>query len=318
VMEVIRNHDRLDPALFVRPVVTIGNFDGCHIGHQKIFQRVKFHAARLGGVSVAFTFDPHPASVLKGVTPQLIFTLEEKIEAIRCLGMDFLVIVPFTREFAETEPVKFVKDIIVGRIGAEGVVVGHDFVFGQKARGNIPFLVRAGEEMGFFVECVDPVAFEGTTVSSTCIRKMILAGDVSGASRLMKIPFCIHGPVVHGMARGRSLGFPTANVRPDKELIPAYGVYAVYIRMDGKQWEGVVNIGNNPTFGDMGTSIEAFIFDFDGDLYGRELTVEFVEYIRGEIKFADKEYLIEQIGADCKAAREILGKRKAHENLCHC
>jgi len=318
VMEVIRNHDRLDPALFVRPVVTIGNFDGCHIGHQKIFQRVKFHAARLGGVSVAFTFDPHPASVLKGVTPQLIFTLEEKIEAIRCIGIDFLIVVPFTREFADTPPELFIKDIILGRVGAKGVVVGHDFLFGKKAKGNIPFLKRMGEERGFFVECVDAVKSEGTVVSSTCIRKMILSGDVSGASRLMKFPFRIRGPVIHGMARGRGLGFPTANVKPDKELIPAYGVYAVYVHMDGKQWEGVVNIGNNPTFGDTGTSIEAFIFDFDGDLYGRELTLEFVEYIRGEIKFADKEYLIEQMNTDCKTAREILVKRKAHENLCHC
>ncbi len=316
-MEVIRNHSNIDSSLFTRPVVTIGNFDGCHIGHQKIFQRVRTHAAQLGGVSVVYTFDPHPASVIKGVTPQLIFTLEEKIEAVRCLGMDFLVIVPFTRAYADTDPLAFVKDVIIGKIGAEGVVVGHDFVFGKKAEGNIPFLRRAGEEMGFFVECMEPVAFEGTVVSSTCIRKMILSGDVAGASRLMKFPFRIHGPVVHGMARGRGLGFPTANVRPDKELIPAYGVYAVYIRMDGREREGVVNIGNNPTFDDTGTSIEAFIFDFEGDLYGRELTVEFVEYIRGEIKFADKEYLIEQIAADCKTAREMLAKRKDHENLCH-
>ena len=127
--------------------------------------------------------------------------------------------------------------MIVGKIGAEGVVVGHDFVFGKKAGGNIPFLKRAGEEMGFFVECMEPVTFEGTVVSSTCIRKMILSGDVAGASRLMKFPFRIHGPVVHGMARGRA-GISTANIRPDKELIPAYGVYAVYIRMDGREWEG--------------------------------------------------------------------------------
>lgn len=317
-MEVIRNNEMIDPAKLVRPVVTIGNFDGCHIGHQEIFQRVREHAAQLGGVSVVYTFDPHPASVIKGVTPQLIFTLEEKIEAIRCLGMDFLVIVPFTRDFADTDPVQFVEEIVLGRIGAHGVVVGHDFVFGRKARGDIPFLERMGRERGFFVECVDPVKFEGTVVSSSCIRKMILSGDVAGAARIMKFPFRIHGPVVHGMARGRSLGFPTANVVTDKELIPAYGVYAVYLRMGGSQWEGVANIGNNPTFGDTGTSIEAFLFDFDGDLYGREVTVEFVEYIRGEIKFADRQYLIEQIGADCRAAREILASRKAHENIRPC
>jgi len=315
LMEVIWNNDGLNPGKFTNPVVTIGNFDGCHIGHQRIFQKVRSHAARLGGVSVAYTFNPHPASIVKGVTPQLIFTLEEKIEAIRCLGMDFLVIASFTRELADTDPEAFVQHTIIEGIGAKGVVVGHDFAFGRKALGDIPFLKRMGTQRGFFVECVEPVRFEGTVVSSTCIRKMILSGDVAGAARVMKFPFRIHGPVVHGMSRGKGLGFPTANVRPDKELIPAFGVYAVYISFENKKYEGVVNIGNNPTFGGTGTSIEAFIFDLDEDIYGKLLTVEFIEHIRGEIKFADKEYLIEQIGADCRAAREILGRRKACEDL---
>lgn len=311
-MEVICNNERLDPEKAVRPVVTIGNFDGCHIGHQQIFQRVRSHAAKLGGVSVVYTFNPHPASVIKGVTPQLIFTLEEKIEAIRCLGMDYLIIAPFNREVADTNPEKFVKDTIIKRIGAQGVVVGHDFSFGKKAQGDIPFLKRVGAKMGFFVECVDPVKFEDAVISSSYIRKLILSGDVSRAGKLMKFPFRIHGPVVHGMSRGKGLGFPTANVQPDKKLIPAYGVYAVYLYLEDRKLEGVVNIGNNPTFGDTGTSIEAFIFDLDEEIYGRELTIEFVEHIRGEIKFADKEYLIEQIGADCRSARDILkakGKR---------
>jgi riboflavin kinase/FMN adenylyltransferase len=317
MMEVIWNNDTLDSSRLRRPVVTIGNFDGCHIGHQHIFHRAKTHASRIGGVCVVYTFNPHPASVVKGVTPQLIFTLEEKIEAIRSLGVDFLVIAPFTREFADTNPEVFVKETIVRRIGAEGIVVGHDFSFGKKARGNIPFLKRMGAKMGFFVECVDPVSFEGIVISSSCIRKMILSGDVSGAARVMKYPFRLHGPVIHGMARGRDLGFPTANIQPNKELIPAYGVYAVYVYMNGQRWEGVVNIGNNPTFGDMGTSIEAFIFDLDDDLYDKEITVEFIEHIRGEIKFADKEYLIEQIGADCAYAKEILRKRTMDEDLRH-
>ncbi len=309
MMEVIRNNDAIDRARFIRPVVTFGNFDGCHIGHQLIFQKTRAHASRIGGVSVAYTFDPHPASVVKGVTPQLIFTLEEKIEAIRCMNMDFLVVEPFTRELADTNPEDFVEETIVKRLGAQGVVVGHDFAFGKRAAGNIPFLQRMGAEKGFFVECVDPVSFEGTVVSSTCIRRMILSGDVSGAARIMKYPYRIHGLVVHGMARGRQLGFPTANVQPDKKLIPAYGVYAVYVHVGGTRLDGVVNIGNNPTFGDVGTSIEAFIFDLNDDLYDKEITVEFVEHIRGEIKFADIEYLIEQIRADCALARKILGRR---------
>ncbi len=316
-MEVIWNNDELDPSKLKRPVVTIGNFDGCHIGHQQIFKRARAHAERIGGVNVVYTFDPHPASIIKGVTPQLIFTLEEKIEAIRCLGMDFLVIAPFTREFADTDPEVFVKETIVKRMGAQGIVVGHDFSFGKKATGNIPFLIRKGKELGFFVECVDPVSYKGTVVSSTCIRKMILAGDVSGAAKFMKYPYRLHGPVIHGKARGRDLGFPTANVLTNKELLPAYGVYAVYIHIKDKRWEGVVNIGNNPTFGDVGTSIEAFIFDLDDDLYEKDVTIEFIEHIRGEIKFADIEYLIDQINADCVRARQILNERGPCADLRH-
>lgn len=315
-MKVFRNNEDISISCFKNPVVAIGNFDGCHIGHQQIFQRTRANASRIGGETIVYTFDPHPALIIKGVTPQLIFTLEEKIEAIRCLGMDSLVIAPFTREFANTDPEVFVKEVIVEKMGARGVVVGHDFAFGKKAAGNIPFLTRMGKKYGFFVESVAAVSFEGTVISSTCIRKMILSGDVGTAAKVMKYPFRIKGPVVRGKARGRELlGFPTANVLPDKELIPAYGVYAVYITIEDKRFDGVVNIGNNPTFGDVGTSIEVFIFDLDEDLYGKEVSVEFIEHIRGEIKFADKEYLIEQINADCDAARQILSRRDMRENL---
>jgi len=316
-MEVIRNNDTINATALRNPVVTIGNFDGCHLGHQEIFRKARNHASKIGGVTVVYTFHPHPASVVKGITPQLIFTLDEKIEAIGSLGMDYLVIAPFTRELADTNPEVFVKETIMKRLRAEGVVVGHDFSFGKRAKGDIPFLKRMGAEMGFFVECVNPVAVEGMVISSTCIRKMILSGDVSGAAPLMIHPYRIHGPVVHGMSRGRELGFPTANIMPDKALIPAYGVYAVYICIAKERFEGVVNIGNNPTFGDMGTSIEAFIFGFEGDLYEKEITIEFVKHIRGEIKFADKRYLIDQIAEDCRQAKEILGRGDMCEGIRH-
>ncbi|MGC9324810.1 MAG: bifunctional riboflavin kinase/FAD synthetase [Desulfomonilia bacterium] len=316
-MEIIRNNEALDPSRFTKPVVTIGNFDGCHLGHQEIFKRVKAHAAQVGGNSVVYTFDPHPASVVKGVRPQLIFTLQEKIRAIDSVGMEYLIIAPFTKEFSQTKPEVFVEDIIFNRIGAQGVVVGHDFFFGKKAHGDIPFLKRMGKKLGFFVECVEPVCVDGTVISSTCIRKMILSGDVSGASKVMMYPYRLSGPVVHGMSRGHSLGFPTANLAPDKELLPAYGVYAVYVTIGEQRLPGVVNVGNNPTFGDAGTSIEAFIFDLDRDLYGREITIEFIEFIRGEIKFADKEYLIEQIALDCEQAQDILKRRESREDIRH-
>jgi len=223
--------------------------------------------------------------------------------------MDCLIIAPFTREFAETQPEVFVKETIVRRIGATGLVVGHDFSFGRKALGDIPFLKRMGSKMGFFVECVDPVSVDGQVISSTCIRKLIQAGDVGTAARVMLHPYRITGTVVHGMARGRDLGFPTANVQPDKALLPAYGVYAVLVSKGDRTYRAIANIGNNPTFGDVGTSIEAFLFDFEGDLYDAELIVEFIEFIRGEVKFADKRYLVEQIGLDCRKALDILGKK---------
>jgi len=314
-MVVFRGIEAISRDALRKPVVTIGNFDGCHKGHQEIFRKTRTHASRIGGVSVVYTFHPHPASVIKGITPQLIYTVDEKIKAIESLGMDYLIIAPFTREYADTQPEVFLKETIVRRLGASGVVVGHDFSFGKKGLGDIPFLKRIGAKMGFFVECVDPVSFDGRVISSTLIRKMIQSGDVSGAARLMLHPYRISGPVIHGMARGRDLGFPTANIKPDKALFPAYGVYAVHVYIGEKRWDAVVNIGNNPTFGDVGTSIEAFLFDFKGDLYDSDINVEFIEHIRGEIKFADKRYLIEQIEADCRIARDILKKRHLCEDL---
>ncbi|HVN72440.1 MAG TPA: bifunctional riboflavin kinase/FAD synthetase [Desulfomonilia bacterium] len=316
-MEVFRSIEAVHGDAWKKPVVTIGNFDGCHKGHQEIFRRTRIHAARIGGVSVVYTFDPHPASVVKGIIPQLIYTVEEKIKAIDSLGMNVLIIAPFTREYADTQPELFLKETIVRRVGASGVVVGHDFLFGRNALGDIPFLKRMGAKMGFFVECVDPVILDGGVISSTRIRKLIQSGDVSAAARLMLHPYRISGPVIHGMARGRDLGYPTANIRPDKALLPAYGVYAVHVYHGDQMSDAVVNIGNNPTFGDTGTSVEAFLFDFEGDLYGNDITVEFIENIRGEIKFADKRYLIEQIEADCRKAKEILSKRHLRETVRH-
>ncbi len=308
-MEVFMGIEDISKDMLKKPVITIGNFDGCHKGHQEIFRRSRTHASSIGGVSVVYTFHPHPASVIKGITPQLIFTLEEKIKAIESQGIDYLIIAPFTKEYAETQPEVFLKETIVGRLGASGLVVGHDFSFGKKALGDIPFLKHIGPKMGFFVECVDPVILHGEVISSTRIRKLIQSGNVSGAAGLMLHPYRINGPVIHGMARGRDLGYPTANIEPNKALLPAYGVYAVRVCNKDQVWDAVVNIGNNPTFGDVGTSIEAFIFDFEGDLYNIDITLEFIEYIRGEIKFADKQYLIEQIEADCLKAREILKKK---------
>ena len=305
-MEIFWGNDKIDTAKICNPVVTIGNFDGCHVGHQEIFKRVRKHAAALGGSSVVYTFNPHPASVIHDNEPNTMYTLNEKIEAIDSFGMDFMVVVPFTREFADTHPERFIDEILVSGIKAKGIVVGYDFVFGRRAMGDIPFLKKKGEELGFFVESMPAVIKDGIVISSTLIRTMIRSGDVGGAARLLSKPYRLPGTVVHGMARGKLLGFPTANIRPDKSLIPAYGVYATNIYLDGKRYTGATNIGNNPTFGDEGTSIEAFLFDFKGDLYSRQMTIEFIDRLRTEIKFDGKEKLIKQIDKDCRKASEIL------------
>lgn len=307
-MEIFWGNDCIESTRLARSVVTIGNFDGCHAGHQEIFRRTREHARRIDGVSVVYTFNPHPASVVQGNSPLLLFTMEEKVEEIAACGMDYLVVVPFTREFAGMHPEQFVDEIILGRIKAQGVVVGHDFCFGRQAMGDIAFLKSIGNQKGFFVETVAPVLHKGMVVSSTCLRGMIAAGNVAGAAGLLSHPFRLHGMVVHGMSRGRTLGYPTANIRPDKALIPAYGVYAVQVGLGGRKYAGVANIGDNPTFGDEGTSIEVFIFDFQQDLYGAELTVSFIARLREEVRFQDKEQLIRQIEKDCADARTVLGK----------
>jgi len=308
-MQIFWGNDCIESERLINSVLTIGNFDGCHIGHREIFRRTREHARAIGGVSVVYTFNPHPGSVIQGNTPQLIFSQEEKIAEIEACGMDYLVIVPFTREFSNMQPEQFIDEVILGRIKAKGVVVGHDFCFGRQAKGDISFLKRISAQRGFFVESVDPVIHQGMVVSSTCLRGMIRSGDVAGAARLLPHPFRLQGPVVHGMSRGRTLGFPTANIRPDKSLLPAYGVYAVQVHLGKQAYPGVANIGDNPTFGDEGVSLEVFIFDFQGDIYGSELMVEFIERLRDEIRFENKGQLIAQIEKDCRDARTILGMR---------
>ncbi|MEN6475338.1 MAG: bifunctional riboflavin kinase/FAD synthetase [Syntrophaceae bacterium] len=308
-MEIFWGNDCIDSMRLTNSVVTIGNFDGCHAGHREIFRRTREHARAVGGVSVVYTFNPHPGSVIQGGTPQLIFSQEEKIAEVEACGMDYMVIVPFTREFANMQPEQFIDEVILGRIMAKGVVVGHDFCFGRQAKGDIAFLQKIGGQRGFFVETVAPVVHQGMVVSSTCLRGMIRSGDVAGAALLLPHPFRLHGPVVHGMSRGRTLGYPTANIRPDKSLLPAYGVYAVQVYMGTGIYPGVANMGDNPTFGDEGTSLEVFIFDFQGDIYGNELTVEFIERLRDEIRFENKDQLIAQIEKDCRDARTILSRR---------
>lgn len=306
-MKVFRSIEEINEKL-PRAVVTIGNFDGVHLGHREIFRRLKRAAAELGGVSVVITFEPHPLKVLPvGKRLRLINTYAEKETLIEASGVDYLVTIPFTPEFAAISADEFVRDMLVERIGVVKVIIGYDYAFGRNREGNAEFLRRLGQELGFEVQVLEPIGDGMTVYSSSNVRRLIESGNVKDVVSLLGRHFSLGGAVVHGFHRGKGLGFPTANLKTDKELIPRFGVYAVKVKIGDTVYDGACNIGDNPTFQDGGTSIEVFIFDYDGDLYGREVRLYFVERIRDEEKFADVETLQKAIARDVARCREILG-----------
>ncbi|ABB31622.1 riboflavin biosynthesis protein RibF [Geobacter metallireducens RCH3] len=288
-------------------VVTIGNFDGVHLGHREIFRRVKREAAAIGGVSLVITFIPHPIKMLgvkKGF--RLISTYAEKETLLEASGIDYLLIIPFTGEFASISAERFVRDILVGTIGVRKLIIGYDYAFGKNRQGDVTMLRRMGEELGFTVDMLEPITSGDLVYSSTAVRQMVAEGDVRGVVRLLGRHFSVGGTVVHGRQRGKGLGFPTANLQTDKELIPKPGVYAVKVKVEETTYDGACNIGDNPTFGNGSLSIEVFIFDFDGDIYGREVRLYFVDRIRDEVTFPNPQVLQEAIARDVARCRELL------------
>lgn len=293
---------------FDNAVVTIGNFDGVHLGHREIFRTVRKKAQEIGGTSVVVTFVPHPLKVLAPEkAPLLINTPDEKELFIAASGIDALVSIPFTREFSAIPPEDFVKEILVEKIGLKHLVIGYDYAFGRNRRGNIDLLRRMGGELGFGVTMLDPIGSGGTVFSSSAVRSLIAAGKVEEIVSLLGRHFSLGGRVVHGHQRGKGLGFPTANIATEKELLPGPGVYAVKVKIGDGVYDGACNIGTNPTFNDNAISIEAFLFDFEGDLYGREIRVYFIERLRDERRFPGPEALVAQIAEDVARARAILG-----------
>lgn len=292
-------------------VVTIGNFDGVHLGHREMFRTLKREAADIGGVSVVVTFDPHPLKVLRSSkSVALINTVEEKITLIEASGVDYLVIIPFTTEFAAIAADEFVRGVLLARLGMKRLVIGHDYAFGRNREGNVTLLRRLGDELSFVVEELAPITDGQVVYSSSLVRRMILAGEVADVVHFLGRNFSVAGRVVHGEKRGKLLGFPTANIVTDKELIPADGVYAVKVRIGDILYDGACNIGNNPTFHGGKRTVEVFIFDFTGELYGEEVRVYFFERLRGEKKFATVEELVAAISRDVAQCRRILSDRK--------
>ena len=291
------------------PVLTIGNFDGVHLGHRALFSLVRSRAAAIGGTSMVMTFWPHPLRVLSGKQgPPLITMLEQKLELIHESGIDAVLCLRFTPELAAMEPDDFVRLILVERIGIREIVIGYDYTFGRKARGNRELLQRMGQDYGFTVHTVSAQPGpDGVTASSTHVRELVMEGRVEDVPVILGRPYRIEGLVVRGRDRGgKLLGFPTANLKLVDELVPRNGVYAVRVHLGPRVIPGVANIGHNPTFNDTGLSIEVHCFDFHEDIYGQSVRVDFMARIRDEKKFSGPEELTGQIRADCQTARQIL------------
>jgi riboflavin kinase / FMN adenylyltransferase len=308
-MDTIRGHTSLSRRLR-NPVVAIGNFDGVHRGHAHIFQEARRLAAGLGGESVVLTFDPHPAKVLAPTyAPPLITPLARKLELIAAEGIDATVVEPFDRAFAGKAAEAFVRDVLVDALSAKHIVVGYDFTFGAKRSGNVQLLRELGAAHDFAVTVVPPVSVEGIVCSSTKVREFVLEGRVDGAELVLGRAPEVQGEVVHGDGRGKSIGVPTANVKPETELLPKNGVYAGWGERlsDGKRWTAAINVGTNPTFVDgVNVRVEAHLLDCDEDLYGQRLRLGFVARLRDEERFASREALLAQIHNDVEATKKLM------------
>ncbi len=295
--------------LLPNPVLTLGNFDGVHRGHQAIFKKVVERARDIGGTSIAFTFEPHPLKVLAPErSPLLLNTFHSKMRLFEAAGIEVVICANFTRAFADQNPEDFARDVLHKLIRVKEIYVGYDYAFGKGREGSIESLKRMGQAYGFDVGVIDPVRVDGVVVSSSTIRDLITYGRVEEAARLLGRHYAIEGEVVHGSHRGQTLGFPTANLKTLSELIPGFGVYAVLAEIKGRTYKGVASIGIRPTFDNGPVAIEVYLFDVHEDLYGKEMEVVFVKRLRGEEKFPDAKALVRQIQKDVQDAKKALSK----------
>ncbi|HPE77254.1 MAG TPA: bifunctional riboflavin kinase/FAD synthetase [Draconibacterium sp.] len=298
-----------------RPVVTIGTFDGVHLGHQKVILRLREFAKQHNGESVIFTFHTHPRLVTAPdkANLRLLTTLKEKTDLFEKYGIDHLIVYTFDKEFSDLSYSEFVEKILVEKINTHCLVVGYDHKFGKNREGGFDYLQKCAEKFNFEIEKLDALLVQDESVSSTKIRDALQNGEIEKANHYLGYPFTLHGTVVEGKQLGRKLGFPTANiVASDKfKIIPGYGVYVVKVEIGGNIYSGMLNIGMRPTFNDNADnrSIEVNIFDFSDDLYGKEITLKFVGKIRDERKFENIEMLVSQLVKDKETALKMLGEK---------
>src|SRR5215470_1108326 len=305
-MRIVRGLPSVPPER--RPsAVALGVFDGVHLGHRAILGAAVAHARATGAPALVCTFETHPMEVLQPErAPLPITTLDERLDLIAACGVDGTVVLSFTRELAAVEPEAFVKDVLVDRLAARQVVVGFNHRFGRAARGDAALLRELGARMGFNVDVVAPLTVDGVPVSSTAIRTALGRGDVDAAARMLGRPYTLPGTVVAGAGRGRTLGFPTANVAPGRPVLVAPGVYACTFEVGGQARRAVVNVGVRPTFGEATLAVEAYLLDFSGDLYGQTVRLTFVSRVREERRFPSVDALRAQIADDVETARRRL------------
>jgi riboflavin kinase/FMN adenylyltransferase len=307
-----------DNAEIARPaVLTLGVFDGLHLGHQLIVGRVVERARAVGAVPTVVTFDPHPRAVLHPESaPPLLQTFDQKVEAFGLLGVEQAIVVRFTREFAEVRAEEFLKDVVHERLQAKEVYLGRGFAFGRGREGDIGLLRRVSRELGFHADEVPEVRLRGQRISSSRIRELLAAGSVNLARRMLGRPYGVEGRVVRGAERGRQLGFPTANLRPDNRVIPRAGVYVTATLIDGAWRRSVTNVGVRPTFEkEAEPSIETYVMDWGGDLYGDVVRVRFLHRLRDERRFASVEELKRQIDTDVARAQKYFTRAGVRRSL---
>lgn len=302
----------------LRPtVLTLGVFDGLHLGHQRIIQTVVERARAVRAVPTAITFDPHPRAVLSpDNAPPLLQTLDQRLGALEVLGVEQTIIIRFSHEFAKTNAEAFLRDVFFARFKATEVYLGAGFTFGKARAGNIELLRRISRELGFFADEVPEIALRGQRISSSRIRQLLQNGNINLARRMLGRPYGIEGRVVHGFERGRTIGFPTANLQTVNRVVPKSGVYVTATLIEGKWRRSITNVGVRPTFDDKQEfSIETYILDWTGDLYGDVIRVRFLHRVRDERKFDGIEQLKTQINADLRRAEKYFVRQGVRNSL---
>jgi riboflavin kinase/FMN adenylyltransferase len=309
-METIHFPDDGRPAWLAHPVLALGNFDGLHRGHLKIIERVKRGAAEHGGTPMAMTFDPHPPRVVRpDKAPPLLMTKAQRIEALGQAGIKCVAVVRFTHEMSLWDPETFVRTVLVEWLRVSEVWVGANFLFGHERSGNFTMLRALGQRYGFRADKIDPVRYKEFVVSSTRIRRLVAEGRMDEAGALLGHQYYIDGTVVEGRQRGRTIGFPTANLQTDNELVPPHGVYATTLTIEGIVHASITNVGVRPTFGESTvTTVETHVIGYTGDLYGRHVRLGFVQRLRDERQFGDIDALKAQIEADVRRAGRLFAR----------